>query len=254
MDSFAYIVRDRQLNQLLAYRSYTLTPAEVADWERTLDQLVRNDDRLRSLGYGSVLLGWESERFTVVPRALFDEATPALYLEQLTTIGLDDVVRSEYFHELEAQVIFAAVNDRLATTERRLRPLRTHHFASGLLVAWAARSRRLVHQAVSCALRGQKLLVAAHQNGQLLFFNTFTYTNSQDALYYLMLAYDQCGWTPDRVPLYLCGEITEHSKLRQDIYRYVEDIRFCQYPTPPSTPPEMASLPNHLFFELLCLG
>ena len=254
MDSFAYIIRDRTKNQLLAYRSYTLDRSAGTDWEASLDQLVRHDDRLRSLTYGSCLLGWESERLTLVPRPLYDATNPTLYLEQLTTVGLDDTVRTEYFHELEAQVIFAAVSDRLLATERRLRPLRTHHVASGLLVAWGARARRLNHQAVSCAVRGNKLFVAAHERGRLLFYNTFPFASSPDALYFLLLAYEQCGWSPARVPLYLCGEITEHSKLHQDFYRYVEDIRFCQYPTPPAAPPELAGLPGHLFFELLCLG
>ncbi|MEL7162847.1 MAG: DUF3822 family protein, partial [Bacteroidota bacterium] len=108
--------------------------------------------------------------------------------------------------------------------------------------------------AVTAAVRGSKLFVAAHQNGNLQFFNTFTFTGSQDALYFLLLAYQQCGWTPNRVPLYLCGEITDHSELYRQFYRYVEDIRFCQYGAPPATPPELAGLEPHLYFELLCLG
>lgn len=254
MDSFAYIIRDRSRNQLLAYRSLTIAPEEHADWSAMLDRIVLADDKLRTLRYGNCILGWESERMTLVPNELYHAASPRLYLEQLTLVGLDDEVRVEQYHELGGQLLFAAPAARLGAVERRLQPLRTHHFAGGLLSAWAARSRRLGHQAVSCAVRGGKLFVAAHRSGNLLFFNTFSFINSSDALYYLLLAYQQSGWTPNRVPLYLCGEITEHSELYRKFYQYVEDIRFCQFATPPSAPPELAGLASHLYFELLCLG
>lgn len=254
MDSFAYIIRDRTQNQLLAYRSLTLTPEERADWPVAIERLIRNDDKLRSLRYGNSILGWESERLTLVPTALYDAANPRQYLEQLTLIGLEDAVRTEGFHELDGELLFAAPSTNLDVVERRLSTLRTHHVAGGLLSSWAARSKRLNHQAISCAVRGAKLFVAAHRNGQLLFFNTFLFTNSTDALYYLLLTYQQTGWTPARVPLYLCGEIIEQSELYRQFYQYVEDIRFCQYPTPPGRSPEIMGLAEHVYFELLCLG
>lgn len=254
MDSFAYILRDRTKNLLLAYHSSSLLPTETESWPETLNRLVQSDDKLRALRYGNVILGWEGERMAVVPDELFAEEAEREYLEQLTVIGLDDEVRAERFHFLEGRVVFAAPRTRLEAAERRLGARRTHHVAGGLLTAWGTRSRRLGHQSVSAAVRGSSLFVAAHRNGLLQFCNTFRFDNAQDALYYLLLAYQQCGWAPTRVPLYLCGEITEHSDLYRQFYRYVEDIRFCQYGAPPATPPELANLPGHLYFELLCLG
>ncbi|SER08475.1 DUF3822 family protein [Neolewinella agarilytica] len=254
MDSFAYIIRDQQKNELLAYRSLNFTAAERDNWPESFNRLVQADDKLRSLRYGNSILGWEEERLTLVPDELFDAANPRVYLEQLTLIGLDDVVRSERFNELGGQLLFAADRSRIDAVERRLHTKRTHHMAGGVLTAWGLRSRRLGHRSVSALVRGNQIFLAAHQNGNLQFFNTFPFANAQDALYYLLLVYQQCGWAPSRVPLYLCGEITEHSDLYRQFYRYVEDLRFCQYGAPPSTPPELAGLPGHLYFELLCLG
>ncbi|TXF86682.1 DUF3822 family protein [Neolewinella aurantiaca] len=254
MDSFAYIIRDRTHNRLLAYKSETLPANDQANWPDTINRIIQNDDKLRSVSYGNCILGWESERLTLVPQKLYDASNPRVYLEQLTLIGLEDDVRAERYQELGGELLFAAPLARINSVERRLSPLRTHHIAGGLLSAWGARSRRLSHQAISCSIRGSRIFVAAHRSGHLLYFNTFVFTGANDALYYLLLAYQQCGWVPSRVPLYLCGEITEHSELYRHFYRYVEDIRFCQYPTPPALPPELASLPAHLYFELLCLG
>lgn len=254
MDSFAYIVRDRTKNQLLAYSSKSLEASDKENWPDSINRLIQADDKLRSLRYDNCILGWSEERLTLIPDELYSEASSRTYLEQLTLLGLQDEVRSERFSFLEGYIIFAADTANLEAVERRLTPRRTHHTSGGLLTAWGTRSRRLGHQSISTAVRDGKLFVAAHRNGVLLFFNTFPFSSSQDALYYLLLAYQHCGWAPTRVPLYLCGEITEHSDLYRQFYRYVEDIRFCQYGAPPSTPPELASLPGHLYFELLCLG
>ncbi len=254
MDSFAYTIRDRNENQLLAYHSQAIPPADQANWPDVINRIVQADDKLRSVTYGSCILGWEGERLTLVPDALYDATNPRVYLEQLTLIGVEDAVRAKHYQELGGELLFAAPTACLDAVERRLRPLRTHHIAGGLLSAWAARSKRINHQSISCAVRGGRLFVAAHRSGNLLFFNTFPFSGANGALYYILLSYQQCGWTPNRVPLYLCGEIIERSELYLHFHRYVEDIRFCQYPTPPSAPPELAGLPAHLYFELMCLG
>ena len=254
MDSFAYILRDRGENRLLAYRSYSFGREERADWAGAFGRLVDADPRLAAGGYGKTMLAWDTQVLTLVPESLYSPGNPAAYLEQLTVIGLDDEVRHEHFHELGAELIYAARRDHMLAVEGKVRALRTQHFAGGLLTAWALRSRRIGHQAISCSVRENRLFVAGHDHGQLLFFNTFYFDTTQDAVYYLLLAYHQCGLAPDRAPLYLSGEVTAHSELYAQFYRYVEDIRFSTYPTPPATPPELTGLPAHFYFDLLCLG
>ena len=254
MDSFAYILRDRTENRLLAYRSYSFGRDERADWSGALARLVEGDHRLHGLRHGKTLVAWDTPVVTLVPEKLYTPGNPSAYLEQLTVIGLEDEVRHEHFHELQAELVYAARREHILTAERELRSLRTQHYAGGLLTAWGLRARRLSHQSVSCSVRENRLFVAGHDRGALLFYNTFRYDTTQDAVYYLLLTYDQCGFAPDRAPLYLSGEVTLNNDLYTQFYRYVEDIRFSTYPTPPATPPELAGLPGHLYFDLLCLG
>jgi len=60
MDSFAYTIRDRTQNQLLAYHSQTIPTTDQANWPETIDRIIRADDKLRSVTYGNCILGWES--------------------------------------------------------------------------------------------------------------------------------------------------------------------------------------------------
>ncbi|WP_116105880.1 DUF3822 family protein [Lewinella sp. IMCC34191] len=254
MDSFAYILRDRTQNTLVAFRSYSFGREERADWAESLVSLIEADHRLQGLRHGKTLLAWDTPVLTLVPEQLYTPGNPSAYLEQLAVVGLDDEVRHEHFHELAAELIYSARREHILTAERALHSLRTQHFAGGLLTAWSLRSRRLQHQSVSCSVRENRLFIAGHDQGNLSFFNTFHYHTTQDAVYYLLLAYEQCGLAPDRTPLYLSGDVTLNNELYSQFYRYVEDIRFSAYPAPPSTPPELAGIPPHLYFDLLCLG
>lgn len=255
MDSFAYVVRDRAQNRLLAYRSVRLPiSGDRQDFAATLDDIILQDDLLRSLRYGSVVLGWETGRASLVPRELYDAEHRRDYLEQLTLIGLDDTVQEEWYNDLDAHLLYAANSDQLETVRRALNVMRTQHFGGGLLTAWGMRSRRLGEVAVSAAVRGGRIFVAAHRSGMLQFFNTFDVNTKDDALYFVLLAYEHCGMIPSRVPLYLCGEITEAGDIYKLLYTYVAEIRFCRYGAPPALPPEFVSLPPHVYFDLLCLG
>lgn len=254
VDSFAYIIRDRSENRLLAYRSRSLEAHEQADRATALSQLIRTDPKLHGQAYGNCILGWEDYRVTLVPDALFVAGQARSYLEQLAPLGLEDEVRAERYNSLEAHLLFALNTPHLEAVTTSLQPRSVQHPSGGLLEAWGRRSRRLGHQSVSVAFRGGHFFVAAHRNGLLQFFNTFSYTDAREVIYFILLAYRQCGWAPTRVPLYLCGEITADGELYRQLYRFIEDIRFCQYGAPPATGPAFATLPHHLYFELLCLG
>ena len=255
VDSFAYIIRNRLTNQLLAYRRTELSSSVAeADWPAQLTALIAGDDRLCALPYGSVLLAWDSPTFTLVPREFFVPDQARSYLEQLTVVGLEDEVRHEIHAPLSSYLVFAARYDNLQAVMQQVRAPRIQHSAGGLLTAWAARSQRLQHEAVSCSVQGYRLLLAGHRNGSLVYYNSFTWESLQDAVYYLLLAYAQSGLSPSRAALYLCGGITTTDELYYQFYRYVEDIRFSQYPVPPVVEPVLEEVPGHQYFDLLCLS
>ena len=169
MDSFAYILRDRTQNRLLAYRSYSFGREERENWSAAITQLVDGDPRLKGLRHGKTLVAWDTPVLTLVPENLYTPGNPAAYLEHLTVVGLQDEVRHEHFHELGAELIYAAHREHILTAEKQLHSLRTQHFAGGLLTAWSLRSRRLGHQSISCSVRENRLFLAGHDKGVLTF-------------------------------------------------------------------------------------
>ena len=254
VDSFAYAIRDRAANHLLAYHAGELTATEQSDLPGAVLSRLQNDDLLERTTFGTTVLGWQTPRATLVPKDLYEDEHRRDYLEQLSIISLEDGVQEEWHNELNAHLLYVTSGNTLNAVTTTLRAGRTQHVAGGLLNAWGLRSRRLAEADVSICLRGKQLTIGAHRSGSLQFFNTYTFATAEDVLYYTLLAYEHCGLLPARAPLYVSGEILTESELYRLLYTYVAEVRFSQYGAPPRLAPDLPAIPNHLYYDLLCLS
>ena len=252
MDSFTYVVKEQRTNNLVAFRSLSMADATLADWVAQFQRSVQDDELLRPNLIKKIYLSYITDRVTLVPSRLFSLGKETEYLSSLSEISLDDTCHSNSVNELGVKLIYALGEERLEATTRRFSPLSTNHVATGLLSHWGRQSITFGHRAVYCSFRDQQMTIAGLNGGKLLFFNVFRFTTAADALYFVNLTYQQCGWSMARIPLYLCGEIITESEVYRQLYRYTEDIRFLAFDGPAEIGPEFQAIPQHLYYDLLC--
>lgn len=252
MDSFSYAFLAPNTRQLMAVKSVQLHTPSFADWVPYFYRSIQSDELLRTGLTKTVYLGIHSDRLCLVPQRLFTAGEEASYLSRLTEISLDDRCKSDAIAEAEIQLVYAIGDERLEAMSRRLSPRRIQHSATAVLHRWLAQSRLLGHKALYACLRDNMLSLAALHNGQLLFFNVFRFHTAAEVVYYVHLAYQQCGWSAARMPLYLCGEVMEASDIYQQLYRFIEDIRFLQpLASLAKIDENMSSIPSHLYYDVL---
>lgn len=253
MDSFNYVLLAPDTRQLMAFKSVQLQPSNFTDWVPFFFRSIQTDDFLRAGLTKVVFLGIQTERLCLIPQRLFTKGEESSYLSRLTDISLDDRCKSDAVPSAAIQLIYAIGEERLEAMNRRLSPRRIRHSATALLEQWLKQSQALGHKAVYACLRDHTIYLAALDKGQLLFFNVFKFQAAVEVVYYVHLAYQQCGWSATHMPLYLCGEVLQNSDIYQQLYRFVEDIRFLE---PPATlakiEDNMLSLPSHLYYDVLC--
>ena len=73
-------------------------------------------------------------------------------------------------------------------------------------------------------------LALLNQSG-LVFYNRFSYQSANDALYFILLAYEQHGFGPSEVPLFLSGHILNSSEIYKSLYRYIAGLDFLPAPS-----------------------
>ncbi|PHI19227.1 hypothetical protein CEQ90_14290 [Lewinellaceae bacterium SD302] len=253
MGSFTYIVREKRSLRLLVYRSLSLQVSNIGEWNQRMQKVVQEDEVLRPSLIKNVQVGWITHRATLVPGRLYQEGRAAEYLGQLTTIGLQDRCFNTALPAMGAQLVYAVGQDRVDGVTRRFAPVSSQHYAKGLLQNWQEQNRGVGHRAIYAGIRDGQMVLAGIDAGKVIFFNVFAFSTAQDALYYVSLAFQQCGWGLDRVPLYLCGEIVVQSEVYRQLYRFVEDIRFIGADLSKGIPGVLLSqLPPHLYHDLIC--
>lgn len=252
MDSFTYIVRDKRSDQLLAYRDLEIKTDLLSDWVPQMQRAVQSDALLRPNLIKNVHLSFLSDRVTLLPERLFESGKETDYMAHLTDISLDDKCMSERISGLGVVLVYAIGEERMEATKRRFSPVRTRHFAAGLLSQWSKHNATIVGQrAMYGCIRDTHLILAGLQDNKVQYFNIFQWNSEQDAIYFIHLAFQQCGWSVKRTPIYLSGEVTTATAFHQEVYRFVEDIRFSEFNGSVISGTAFSEIPDHVYFDLL---
>lgn len=243
MDSSSYLITDPQ-SSVIAVRSFTHSPNER--WW-TLD------DRLSNNAFAKVRLAWQSRRFTLVPARLYNGENRAAFLEGLTQLDSTETVLADAVPELDAFLVYAIDQHRLANWRRAFVGCRFYHAMTPMLHQLAVKAQRLGRPAVFAYLQGGNIYTLGLDRNQLRFCNGFASPEAKDSLYYVLLAYQQCGWDPQQVPLYVCGEILPDADLSRLLYRYIKQLHFIDQAGALQWGPAAAQHPIHLFYDLAAL-
>ena len=251
--SFAYIVQEVRSRQILAYRSVELDINRETDFPQQLQAAFQQDDILRPNLIRQVHLSWLYPVHTLVPTRLYDPASARSYLEHLSELGSYLEVRTDAIHDFSLQLVYGLPGERRDLVVRRLAARKEEHLAKGLLSMWRQVDSGPRRRAVFANFRDNHLVLGAIEQERILYFNTFPYREAKDALYFVLLAFQQCSWSPGQTPLYLSGEVLEDSAVYRQLYRFVRHIHYL-VPAAPACGPALAQLPAHLYTDLLAIG
>ncbi len=191
---------------------------------------------------------------TLVPRRFFQHGDLSSYF-RLLMHGGDYTYACEELPPWGAYLVFATERAHVRFFQTLFPGARLRHSATAWLLAAEQLTTPSQEHTVLLDVRHQLLQIAVLERQNLLFYNTFSYTGANDLLYYALLAYHQFRLSPEKVPLWLTGNILTESELFRKLYAYVRDIRFAQPCTRWRLPREATELlPAHCYFDLMSLS
>ncbi|MEL7422437.1 MAG: DUF3822 family protein [Bacteroidota bacterium] len=243
MDSSSYLVSDIAA-KALAVRAFSHSHNEP--WWLT-------DDRLKSDGFSKVRLAWRGRRFTLVPARLYNGEERTSFLSSLTTLRDSETVLADSIAGLDTFLVYAVDQARLSDWRRTFIGCRFYHALTPLLSQLSRLGQQLGRPAVFAYLHSGTIYTIGLDRNQLVFCNGFNSPEAKDSLYYVLLAYQQCGWKTQQVPLYLFGEVLTDAEAYRLLYRYIKQVHFVDFSTGLHWGMEAAVHPLHLFFDLAAL-
>ncbi|MEL7223222.1 MAG: DUF3822 family protein, partial [Bacteroidota bacterium] len=215
MDSSSYLLLD-QNKTVLGLRGFTHEPAE--QWWSKDSYLQHTYQKIRVASLG--------QKFTLVPDRLFNPDERQQYLQDLTNLTTEEAVIADLIPELDVVLVYAHNEKRLADWRRNFVAIRFYHVLTPLLKQLAQHASTSGLPTMYAYIRDGYLFVVGLDRNKLQFCNVFVCKAAKDFLYYLLLAYEQCGWKTNKVALKLFGEVVAEAEIYKLFYRYIKDVEF----------------------------
>lgn len=194
-----------------------------------------------------------NKKFVFIPNSLYEESKRASFLELNTEVDQSDVLITTSLKGLEAKCVFGIEYD-LHNWVTHLYPSKEVVLAHGSEVLINA-----IHKSVSNK-EGQEMIVSCDSHtlsivvfkeGHLQYCNMFSYTNSEDMVYYIMLVLHELNLNPEVVPVILYGEVEQTSMHFAKLFKYVRFLSFGKRPKHIKFGFEFDECFEHQYFSVL---
>lgn len=248
-DNFSYAVVDNQL-KTQAYQHYVLEQDAqggvdwttfLSDFKSPRDILTRNYRAVRAMVVAPV--------FTLVPAQWYRAEERQTYLQHLTPAGSNASIHTDVIPGYPINVVFE-IPQPCQHWLNQIQPEAEYvHCVSALVPL--LRSRMETPHNVAAYFLSNRIFVFYFHEGQLIFCNSFTYATPQDALYFLMLVFDQFRLGTEYTPLWICGQYSQQSELHRQIKRYIKSLQYVHLPTGFRTGSKLNAVPEHYYVDLL---
>lgn len=199
-----------------------VTPFEAL--ERLITVLETNT--IFEQSFDSVLLIYQNELSTCVPKSLFNEDNSADYLKfNAKILNTDFIAYDEISANDSINVFVPYVNinnyifDRFGVFEYK-------HASTVLIQNLIQNIANSKHTELYLNVNKNHFEIVAIDKGQLMFYNTFEYQTKEDFIYFILFTVEQLKLDPEIILTKLMGDISKDDDLYKIVYKYIRFVEF----------------------------
>ena len=250
MDRFSFMVSDAQQNVLVlkVYELSVLNEYSSA-YKDELQKVFLADPHLK-LPYQQVRLAIGHSNNVFVPNGLYHPGHKQTYLSHLTHLPADATISIDELKKMEAKNVYWLDEGVERLLSSYFSSARFYHCSTPVLYGFRRIAKHLMGHSLFLNVAGKTVHLALFEDGKFHFSNVFSFQNSRDFIYYVMLIYDQFQLKPETVPVYIAGQIVEDSEIYHLLYRYIRHLNMVQSPDYLHFDIKHGSVPAHFYFDL----
>lgn len=173
-----------------------------------------------------VSLAFVDQRYTLIPKEIFNEADKDSYLKFLIKkpIGpADHIILGEQV------LVFESLENRFSWLFERIPHIRLLNNAQVNLQSHF-QQKAVNASFVSVQIFYETIEVCVQQKGKLTLLNTFNYSKQEDFLYFVLSVFDQLKLDPLETDLYLSGTLLKKGEEHQSLKQYIKNIHWDKKP------------------------
>jgi len=176
----------------------------------------------------SVLLIYQNELCSCVPKPLFNKDNSADYLKfNAKFLNTDFIAYDEIPINNSVNVFVPFVNinnyifDRFGAFEYK-------HASTILIQNLLQKEANAEDIKLYINVGNDHFEIVVSDKGQLMLYNTFGYQTKEDFIYFILFTVEQLQLDPETILVKLMGDISEEDELFQIVYKYIRFVGFIE--------------------------
>lgn len=245
-EAVSFLLFNKEPLEATALLSYHLqNSAGYNNRAAMIREIVEATEALRQ-DFSSTYIAFDTAESTLMPRSFYKEEQLAQVAETMFGKNKLVAVTAEHIRQQDITNVYRVENDLLAVL-KNLFPFATNYHSSTLL------AKGLINEGVTCIIGYSSIRIVIFDQG-LKFLQSYEYNTAADIIYHLLNVSSQFSLNPDTMSLSLCGMISEHSHLYDEVYKYFRHITFGQLPNNFKTSIAFEAQPTHFFSHLISMA
>jgi Protein of unknown function (DUF3822) len=186
----------------------------------TLERLITvlDTNTIFEQAFQSVLLIYQNELSTCVPKPLFKEGSIADYLKFNAKILNNDFIA---YDEIPANNCINYIFDRFGAFEYK-------HASTLLIQSLLKKEAKSKTAKLYVNVSKNHFEIVVIDKGQLVFYNTFEYQTKEDFIYFILFTVEQLKLNPETILANVMGSITKDDEFHGIVYKYIRFVEFIE--------------------------
>ena len=191
-----------------------------------LEQLLIENEWLK-LPYSRIIIN--NTNSTLVPLALFNEAEKGLYAGFNQIVPETDTVSFDTLRNTQAVNVYSNSEILSAFIGEKWPEAKTIHYSSCVIESMGNQFKNISgNKTLFVNVREEVFDILYFKEAKLFYYNNFRFKSNEDFIYFLLLAMEQLGLSPEEAKLGMSGKIDEGSGIYQILHEYIRHHHFIE--------------------------
>ncbi|MCB9014209.1 MAG: DUF3822 family protein [Lentimicrobiaceae bacterium] len=178
-------------------------------------------------GFKSCCVIVQSNKYTMVPAALYQPELKRDYLGFVHSVSDSNAVFEQKVVSIDSWLVYA-VDEQINNVIARHFPTAKKLQHTGSIIDSILPSFRHadLSDTVFVNVKTGSFDIIVLKDGKLRYCNSFLWKVADDLVYFLIFVMDQLALNPEKIPIYLMGNIQFEDNLYQLMFRYIRSLNF----------------------------
>lgn len=223
--SLSYSLWDKKRKKFIALCDYRLKSDPLIS---EVEAIIANDEWLQQNNFSLVSSAFHGPS-ALIPTEVFRKEDALQLLSLTLSVNENTVVRFDHLKYSEIFHLYAE-NELMTSLLKHFNSSSFLHSGSVFIESEMMRNKNNTEPVVAVNVFAKHYEVVVTHGRKLILYNTFSYANSEDFIYYLLFIMEQLQLNPEKTTLQLTGDIEKSSAAYLITSKYIRNIVFGERP------------------------